>query len=60
MQTNAPHAAPYELANLKELDVRDRQFGELLGVILREQEGLPLYAAVAKLRRGYIPVTPAR
>lgn len=54
MQTNVPYAAPYELANLKELEARVRQFGELLGEILREQEGLALYEAVEKLRRGYI------
>ena len=54
MQHTTPHAAPYELDNLKELEARVRQFGELLGEILREQEGQALYEAVEKLRRGYI------
>lgn len=42
---------PFDVAKLQE---NSRQFGELLGEIIREQEGEAVYAAVEKLRRGYI------
>ncbi len=48
------HAAPYKLANLSHLQDKVRQFGELLGETLRDQEGEELYLAVEKLRQGYI------
>lgn len=51
---NPNPAAPYELANLEHLENQVRQFGELLGQTIREQEGEALYQAVEKLRRGYI------
>ncbi len=42
---------PFEVEKLQE---KVRQFGELLGEILREQEEPAVYAAVEKLRKGYI------
>ncbi|WMP18559.1 phosphoenolpyruvate carboxylase [Thiothrix lacustris] len=48
---NAITDKPFDVAKLQE---NSRQFGELLGEIIREQEGEAVYAAVEKLRRGYI------
>ena len=42
---------PFAVDKLKE---KVRQFGELLGEILREQEDPEVYQAVEKLRKGYI------
>ncbi|WML89842.1 phosphoenolpyruvate carboxylase [Thiothrix lacustris] len=42
---------PFDVAKLQE---NSRQFGELLGEVIREQEGEAVYNAVEKLRRGYI------
>ncbi|MEB4591195.1 phosphoenolpyruvate carboxylase [Candidatus Thiothrix sp. Deng01] len=42
---------PFDVAKLQE---NIRQFGELLGEIIREQEGEAVYETVEKLRRGYI------
>lgn len=42
---------PFDVAKLQD---NIRQFGELLGEIIREQEGEAVYATVEKLRRGYI------
>ncbi|EIJ35993.1 phosphoenolpyruvate carboxylase [Thiothrix nivea] len=42
---------PFDVAKLQE---SIRQFGELLGEIIREQEGEAVYETVEKLRRGYI------
>ncbi|MGB3917078.1 MAG: phosphoenolpyruvate carboxylase, partial [Thiothrix litoralis] len=48
---NAITNKPFDVAKLQE---NSRQFGELLGEVIREQEGEAVYAAVEKLRRGYI------
>ncbi|MBJ6609737.1 MAG: phosphoenolpyruvate carboxylase [Candidatus Thiothrix moscowensis] len=42
---------PFDVVKLQE---NIRQFGELLGEIIKEQEGETVYATVEKLRRGYI------
>ncbi|MBU0655243.1 MAG: phosphoenolpyruvate carboxylase [Gammaproteobacteria bacterium] len=42
---------PFDVAKLQE---NIRQFGELLGEIIREQEGEAVYETVEKLRQGYI------
>jgi phosphoenolpyruvate carboxylase len=42
---------PFDVAKLQE---NIRQFGELLGEIIREQEGEAVYETVEKLRRSYI------
>ncbi len=49
--SDKPVEKPFDVAKLKE---KVRQFGELLGEILREQEDPAVYDAVEKLRRGYI------
>ena len=54
MNTDLLPATPYDPANLRSLEERVREVGELLGEMLREQEGETLYQAVEKLRRGYI------
>jgi phosphoenolpyruvate carboxylase len=42
---------PFDVTKLQE---KVRQFGDLLGEIIKEQEGEAVYQAVEKLRRGYI------
>lgn len=42
---------PFDVSKLQN---NIRQFGELLGEIIKEQEGEQVYEAVEKLRRGYI------
>lgn len=42
---------PFDVAKLQE---NIRQFGELLGEVIKEQEGEAVYTTVEKLRRGYI------
>ncbi len=48
---NATTDKPFDVAKLQE---NIRQFGELLGEVIKEQEGEAVYATVEKLRRGYI------
>ncbi len=49
-----PQSIPEKSFDVAKLQEKVRQFGELLGEILREQEAPEVYAAVEKLRRGYI------
>jgi phosphoenolpyruvate carboxylase len=50
------HTAPSnsQLPGIERLQEKTRHFGELLGEIIREQEGDEVFKAVEKLRSGYI------
>nr|CAA6822061.1 MAG: Phosphoenolpyruvate carboxylase (EC [uncultured Thiotrichaceae bacterium] len=44
----------HQLPEIKQLQEKTRQFGEILGDIVKEQEGDAVFNAVEKLRSGYI------
>ncbi|UJS25933.1 phosphoenolpyruvate carboxylase [Thiothrix winogradskyi] len=49
--TSQPTDKSFDVAKLQD---NIRQFGELLGEVIKEQEGEAVYATIEKLRRGYI------
>lgn len=46
--------ATHQLPGIEQMQEKTRHFGEILGEIICEQEGAPVYEAVEKLRSGYI------